>query len=200
MNNGPASNHKKIQALVIGGSAGAVGALLRVLPSLPEDYPLAVMIVVHLPPDCDSTLASLLNNRCRLSVKEAEDKEPIRAGTAYLAPPNYHLLVEPDFHLSLSQDEPVFYSRPAIDVLFESAADAYGDSLAGVILTGASKDGARGLHALCEAGGLAFVQTPETAEAATMPQAALDACPMARVLDLPQLAIALQTELFFSAS
>lgn len=185
---------RKIQALVIGGSAGAVGALLEILPSLPRDCPLAVMVVVHLPPDCDSILASLLNSRCHIPVKEAEDKEPVSPGMIYLAPPNYHLLVEPDFRLSLSQDEPVLYSRPAIDVLFESAADAYGDSLAGLILTGASSDGACGLRAVHEAGGLAFVQSPASSEATAMPQAALDACPKARMLDLPQLAVALQTE------
>lgn len=184
----------KIQALVIGGSAGVVGALLQILPGLPKNYPLAVMIVVHLPPDCDSTLASLLNNRCQISVKEAEDKEPIRPGIAYLAPPNYHLLVEPDFHLSLSQEEPVHFSRPSIDVLFESASDAYGDSLAGVILTGASSDGARGLRAVSEAGGLAFIQTLESAEAVTMPRAARTACPTARMMDLAQLTVTLQTE------
>jgi two-component system chemotaxis response regulator CheB len=194
-NEPPARPNRKFEALVIGGSAGAVSALLGILPALPKDYPLAVMIVVHLPPDCDSTLATLLNNRCEITVKEAEDKEPILPGTAYLAPPNYHLLVEPDFHLSLSLDEPVHYSRPSIDVLFESAADAYGDSLAGVILTGASSDGARGLRAVCAGGGLAFVQTPASAEAETMPQAALDACATARMLDLPQLAVALKTEL-----
>ncbi|TDU71308.1 two-component system chemotaxis response regulator CheB [Prosthecobacter fusiformis] len=185
----------KIKALVIGGSAGAVGALLAILPPLPRDYPLAVMVVVHLPPDPNSILATLLHGRCQIPVKEAEDKEPICAGTVYLAPPNYHLQVEPDFHLSLSQDEPVHFSRPSIDVLFETAADAYGDSLAGVVLTGASRDGARGLRAIGEAGGVVIVQTPASAEAATMPQAALDACPAARTLDLPELAAALQTDL-----
>lgn len=187
-------SHEK-RALVIGGSAGALGALLQFLPALPSDFPLPVMLVVHLPPEGESLLPSLLNNRCRLTVKEAEDKEPIRAGIIYVAPPNYHLLVEPDFHLSLSQDAPVLYSRPSIDVLFESAADAYGDGLAGLVLTGASSDGARGLHAVAAAGGRAYVQNPATAEVAAMPQAALAACPDAHVLSLPQAASVLQTEL-----
>lgn len=186
---------RKIEAVVIGGSAGAVGALLKILPSLPAGYPMPVIIVVHLPPDCGGTLATLLNGRCQMAVKEAEDKEPILPGRVYLAPPNYHLLVEPDFHLALSLDEPVFFSRPSIDVLFESAADAYGDAVAGVILTGASQDGAQGLRAISKAGGRCYVQDPKEAEAATMPQAALDACPAAQMLDLPQLADALQTEL-----
>lgn len=191
----PPASSPDIRALVIGGSAGALSALLRFLPALPGNYPLPVMIVVHLPPEGESLLASLLNNRCQLTVKEAEDKEPLAPGTAYIAPPNYHLLVEPDFQLSLSKDEPVLYSRPSIDVLFESAADAYGDALAAIVLTGASSDGARGLRAVGAAGGRAFVQDPATAEASTMPQSALDACPTARAVNLDELADVLQTEL-----
>lgn len=190
-----APSSPEIRALVIGGSAGALSALLRFLPALPGNFPLPVMIVVHLPPEGECLLATLLNNRCQLTVKEAEDKENLAPGTAYIAPPNYHLLVEPDFQLSLSKDEPVLYSRPSIDVLFESAADAYGDALAAIVLTGASSDGARGLRAVCAAGGRAYVQDPATAEAATMPQSALDACPAARAVNLDQLAAVLQTEL-----
>lgn len=189
----PASN--ELQAVVIGASAGAVEALLHILPSLPGDYPLALIIVVHLPPQSDSTLASLLDARCQITVKEAEDKEPVCPGTAYLAPPNYHLLVEPNLHLSLSSDEPLLYSRPSIDVLFESAADAFGNSLTGVILTGANSDGARGLRAVCESGGLALVQSPASAESAAMPRAALDACPAARALSLKQIVEVLNREL-----
>lgn len=185
----------EIRAVVIGASAGAVDTLLGILPELPENYPLPLLIVVHLPPDRGSTLATLLDSRCHITVKEAEDKEPIRPGTAYLAPPDYHLLVEPEMVLSLSNEEPVFYSRPSIDVLFESAADAYGDTLAGVILTGANPDGARGLRAVFAAGGLAFVQTPESATADAMPRAALAACPGARVLTPGQIATVLKTEL-----
>ena len=128
-------------------------------------------------------------------MKEAEDKEPIRGGVAYVAPPNYHLLVEPDLCLSLSSDEPVLYSRPSIDVLFESAADAYGNSVAAVVLTGANSDGARGLRAVADAGGLTLVQNPESAEARAMPEAALALCPTARTLNLVQLAATLQGEL-----
>ncbi len=189
------TSNSDLQALVIGASAGAVEALLCLLPSLPVDYPLVIMIVVHLPPHCDSVLASLLAARCQITVKEAEDKEPVRPGTAYIAPPNYHLLVDPDLRLSLSVDDPVLYSRPSIDVLFESAADAYGSALTGVILTGANSDGARGLRAISDAGGLALVQTPASAEAATMPQAALNACPTARALPLAQMAEVLKNEL-----
>jgi len=186
---------RALQAVVIGASAGAVEALLQLLPGLPRDYSLAVLIVVHLPPDSESSLPSLLASRCEIAVKEAEDTEAIRPGVAYFAPPNYHLLVEPDFTLSLSSEEPVHYSRPSIDVLFESAADAYGDSLAGIVLTGGNADGARGLRLISEACGLAVVQRPETAAYSEMPQAALDACPGARTLSLDELTTALREEL-----
>ncbi len=190
-----AVHQQRFQAAVIGGSAGAVGALLSLLPQLPEDYPLALMIVVHLPPEGESTLAALLNGRSSIRVKEAEDKELIRPGMAYLAPPNYHLLVDTDLHLTLSMDDPELYSRPSINVLFESAADAYGDSLAGVILTGASKDGASGLRSILNAGGIGYVQSPATAESPIMPQAAIKLCPEATVANLDQLALLLKTEL-----
>ena len=152
-------------------------------------------MVVHLPAEKKSGLADLFAAKCQLEVKEAEDKEPIRSGVVYFAPPGYHLLVEPDFRASLSSDEPVGYSRPAIDVLFESAADAYGDGLTAVILTGASSDGAKGLLAVCAAGGTALVQEPDTALASTMPQAALSACPCARALDLEGIISALKSPL-----
>lgn len=176
------------RAVVIGASVGAIGALNAILPALPEAYPWPVVVVVHIPPDRQSGLAELFASRCRLPVKEAEDKEEIRAGTVYFAAANYHLQVEPDLTFSLSNDEPVLYSRPAIDVLFESAADAYGTDLTGIILTGASSDGARGLHAVMAAGGITVVQTPETAEGDLMPRSALDACPGALVMPLEKIA------------
>jgi len=184
----PAPHSTNPQAVVIGGSAGAVGALMRLLPGLPGSFPLPVLIVLHLPPDDKGTLAALLHSQCQVTVKEAEDKEPASPGVVCVAPANYHLLVEPDFTLSLSQDEPVFFSRPSIDVLFDSAADAYGGALAAVILTGASPDGAEGLRAVHRAGGRTYVQDPATAEAPAMPLAALAACPEARVLPLDELA------------
>ena len=174
-----AGNH---DAVVMGASAGAVEALMAILPALPAGFPLPVMVVVHVPPDRRSALAALFAESCQLEVKEAEDKEVTRGGVIYFAPANYHLLVEPDLSLSLSNEEPVHYSRPAIDVLFETAADAYGDRLVGIVLTGASKDGAAGLRAVGEAGGLTLVQDPLTAEAAVMPAAALEAWPASRSL------------------
>ncbi|MDQ0249637.1 two-component system chemotaxis response regulator CheB [Sphingomonas kyeonggiensis] len=174
--------------VVIGASAGAIQALSVILPELPADFPVPIIIVVHVPTDRSNILAPLFETRCRMTVREAEDKEQALPGVIYFAPPDYHLLVESDATLSLSTDEPVLYSRPSIDVLFESAADSFGDAVSAVILTGASADGARGLKAICEAGGVAMIEEPETAQADTMPLAAAAACPEARILTLEAIA------------
>jgi two-component system, chemotaxis family, protein-glutamate methylesterase/glutaminase len=176
------------EAIVIGGSAGAFEALLGLLPQLAADYPLPILIVVHLPPNRKSLFAKLFRASCKIRVREAEDKEQIEPGVAYFAPPDYHLLVEADRRLSLSGEEPVLYSRPSIDVLFESAADAYSGGLIGVVLTGANSDGADGLKAVVEAGGVAIVQSPRSAYAAAMPEAAIASCPGALVLPLNEIA------------
>ena len=173
---------------MIGASAGALEVLSNLLPALPSDYRLPILIVVHLPPDNTSLFAELFRARCAIRVREAEDKEPIEPGVVYFAPPDYHLLVEEDKRLSLSDDEPVLFSRPSIDVLFESAADAYGGGLIGVVLTGANSDGANGLKAVVEAGGVAVVQSPGSAFAVAMPEAAIAACPAARVLPVNEIA------------
>ena len=178
----------KARAIVIGASAGAIEALAQILPALPVGYPLPVLVVVHVPPDRTNLLAPLFKARCRLVVKEVEDKEPILPGTIYFGASDYHLLVEPDRSLSLSADEPVNYSRPSIDVLFESAADAYGGGLVGIILTGANADGAEGLRAVVAAGGVALVEDPARAFAPTMPAAALARSPGARAMSLDALA------------
>jgi two-component system chemotaxis response regulator CheB len=133
------------QAVVIGASAGAIEALSTLLPALPSGYRLPVLIVVHVPPDRKSLLPDLFRDKCAIKVVEADDKEPVQNGVIYFAPPDYHLLVETGKTLSLSSDEPVLFSRPSVDVLFESAADAYGAALTAVILSGASQDGAKGL-------------------------------------------------------
>jgi two-component system chemotaxis response regulator CheB len=179
------------KAVVIGASAGAVEALLTILPELPKDYPLPIFIVVHVPPDRRNVLAPLLADRCQITVKEAEDKEIVAGGIVYIAPSDYHMLVEEAFSISLSSDELVNYSRPAIDVLFESAADAYGPGLVGVVLTGANQDGAAGLAAVAKAGGTAIVEDPAGAYAAQMPGFALAACPTAKVLPLKTIASSL---------
>lgn len=173
------------EAVVIGASAGALDALSAILPMLPEDFRMPVIVVVHVPPDRPSALAELFGVKCRLAVKEAEDKEPLVGGTVYFAPPDYHLLVEADRFLSLSSDEPVLFSRPSIDVLFETAADALGPSLIAIVLSGANNDGASGLQAVIEAGGTGLIQQPETAFSSAMPEAALRANPGAHVMSLP---------------
>jgi two-component system chemotaxis response regulator CheB len=181
-------NRPRMKAVVIGGSAGALQALFIILRDLPANYELPIFITVHVPPERRSVLAEVLQSKCQISVREAEDKEPISAGTAYLAPPDYHLLIEKDGTLALSSDEPIFHSRPAIDVLFESAADAYGSAVVGVLLSGASSDGAKGLKSVEDAGGVTIVEDPGTAYASTMPEAALGACREAKSFSLNQLA------------
>jgi two-component system, chemotaxis family, protein-glutamate methylesterase/glutaminase len=178
----------RAEAIVIGASAGALEALSAILPVLPSDFELPVIIVVHLPPDKKSVLAELFQAKCGIEVHEAEDKEPISDGTVYFAPPDYHLLVETNKSLSLSDDEPVFFSRPSIDVLFESAADAFGPGLIAIVLTGANQDGARGLKVVAEAGGVAVVQSPEEAYASAMPEAAIAECLGAQILPLKEIA------------
>jgi two-component system chemotaxis response regulator CheB len=163
--------------VVIGGSAGAIEALHAILSKLPIDFPSPVAIVIHIPAQGPSLLPEVLATPESPPMKFAEDKEPIVPGTIYFAPPDYHLLVESGRTFALSLDERVHFSRPAIDVLFESAAAAYGHRLAGVILSGASEDGAQGLRAVAEAGGMTFVQSLESAEMVVMPAAALLAAP-----------------------
>lgn len=159
--------------IVVGGSSGAIDALIQLLPALPPTLSAAVLIVLHLPRDRRSLLAEIFRQRCVLPVQEAQDKEVITPGTVYFAPPDYHVLVDDGPHIALSIDPPVHYSRPSIDVLFESAADQYGNRLAGILLSGANEDGARGLQAIQAAGGMTMVQDPASASMPTMPQAAI---------------------------
>ncbi|MGA9659499.1 MAG: chemotaxis protein CheB [Asticcacaulis sp.] len=180
------------QAVVIGVSAGGIKALSDILPALPADFPLPILVVLHLPADKDSLITSLFADKCALSVVEAEDKLPIEPGTIYFAPPDYHLLVEKGRYLSLSSEEPVLYSRPSIDVLFESAADVYGEGLIGIVLTGANQDGAKGLQAVTQAGGQAWVECPAHAYSAVMPEAAIALNPTATILSLDEMARRLQ--------
>jgi two-component system, chemotaxis family, protein-glutamate methylesterase/glutaminase len=176
------------EAVVIGASAGGLVALKVILPALSTSFPLAVAIVQHREERADGYFADCLTRICEIPVKEAEDKEPFRPGHIYLAPAGYHLLVEPDRSFSLSMDPRVNYARPSIDVLFESAAEAFGAALIGVVLTGANADGAAGLHAITERGGLAIVQNPENAVAGAMPRAALAATRAHHVAELEQIA------------
>lgn len=162
-----------VRAIVIGASAGGVAALFSVLGALPADFAIPVLCVLHLPDDRHSQLAEVLQRRLQRPVHEALDKARIEPGQIYVAGPGYHLSVERDFSFSLSQEAPVHFSRPAIDFLFESAADAYGTGLLGVLLTGANEDGARGLLHIRQSGGRTVVQDPRDAQVALMPEAAL---------------------------
>jgi two-component system chemotaxis response regulator CheB len=179
---------RDIEAIVVGGSAGALEALAAILPALPPGFSIPIAVVLHVPREKPSYLSEVLGATCALAVREAEDKEPIVGATIYLAPPNYHLLIEKQRCFSLSVDAPVHFSRPAIDVLFESAADAYGAALAGLLLTGANEDGARGLARIKKAGGTTLVQSPDTASVRTMPDAALRLARPDYVLPLPEIA------------
>ncbi len=161
------------RAIVMGASAGGVEALLKLLGALPVDFQLPILTVLHLPDERHSQLADVFQKRLHRRVKEAQDKESIQPGHLYFACPGYHLSVELDCSLSLSQEEHVHYSRPSIDILFESAADAYGPGLVGVLLTGANEDGARGLKRIKQLGGLTVVQDPDEAKVDVMPRAAL---------------------------
>jgi two-component system chemotaxis response regulator CheB len=164
---------RKFEAIVVGVSTGGVSALKFLLGSLPKGFSIPVMIVIHITPDADDGLALLLDAHCNIRVKEANEQEVMAPGTVYLAPANYHLLVEQGGNLSLSVDPPVSFARPSIDVLFESAAVAFGPALIGVILTGAGFDGSKGLAAIKDRGGVAIVQDPADAEMDSMPNSAL---------------------------
>ena len=183
----------RVDAVVIGTSAGGVEALSCLLPALPADYRGAVFVVLHLPRERPSLLVELFAPKCRLAVREAEDKEAVAPGTIYFAPPDYHLLVDCGPTTVLSADEPVNFSRPSIDALFESAADVYGARLLGVVLTGANHDGAAGLEAVRRAGGITCVQDPASAQVPQMAEAALQRGPIDYVLPLPAMASLLGT-------
>jgi two-component system, chemotaxis family, protein-glutamate methylesterase/glutaminase len=177
-----------IDLVLIGGSAGAIEVLSQVVLHLPKRLAPALAVVIHMAQDARPMLAQIFGTPERPPMKIAEDKEPIAMGTVYFAAPGYHLLIEAGRTFALSVDAPEHFSRPSIDVLFESAADAYGPRVAGVILSGANADGAAGLRAIADGGGVTIVQHPKTAGAPTMPTAALNACPQSYVVDTAALA------------
>ena len=178
------------EIIVVGTSWGGLSAVTQLIGGLPRGFGIPIVVVQHRHRESKHLLASILQDRTTLCVCEIEDKAPIAAANVYIAPADYHLLVEPGF-FSLSTDEPVGYSRPSIDVTFVSAADTYGARSVGVVLTGANADGSRGLKRIVDRGGLAFVQLPATAESPTMPAAALRSVPNARALSIPEIAHAL---------
>lgn len=175
------------EAVAVGVSAGGLAALGCILSELERDLPLAILIVQHMRPDSDGFFCRHLDSLCRMRVKEAEDKETIQPATVYIAPPDYHLLVEADRTLTLSADERINYSRPSIDVLFETAAEAYQKKLVGLVLTGANADGSQGLARIKQLGGLAVVQSPASAECDIMPRAAITSVAVDHIVPLEKI-------------
>ena len=173
--------------VVVGSSAGGLKALELVLGALPTDFPLPIVAVQHRSKESSDAYVDVIGKSTRLPVSDAEDNVPLAAPGVWLGPPDYHVLVEPG-RLALSLEEPVGFSRPSIDVLFESAADAYGPNVIAVLLTGANADGARGLARIKQAGGYAIVQDPHTAESPEMPAAGIARAPVDRVLSLAEIA------------
>ena len=175
------------ELVVVGASWGGLHAVGRLLEALPDELDVPIAVAQHRGSDARTTsLAGLLESASTRTVRDVTDKEPIERGVVYLAPPDYHLLVERG-HFALSTEPRVNYARPSVDVLFESAADAYGPALIGIVLTGANEDGAAGLARIKEAGGVAIVQDPETAERGRMPQAAIEATHVDVVLPLDEI-------------
>jgi len=172
--------------IVIGTSLGGLHALRLVLEGLTPGFPRAVAIVQHRVKSAESGLCGLLQRNCAIPILEPEDKEPLMSGRVYLAPADYHLLVEPE-SLALSTDAPVNYARPSIDVLFESAAATHGAGVLGVVLTGSNEDGAQGAKAILDAGGQVLIQDPKSAESAIMPEAALSLTGAERSYSLVQI-------------
>jgi two-component system, chemotaxis family, protein-glutamate methylesterase/glutaminase len=176
--------------VVVGTSWGGLNALRELVALLPADFRIPIVLVQHRHKNSDHLLSTFLQERTRLAVTEVEDKMPIEEKTLFVAPADYHLLVDRGF-FTLSTEAPVRYSRPSIDVTFYSAADAYGAATVGVVLTGANSDGSRGLRRIFDRGGLAIVQDPASAESATMPSAAVRCVPAARVQRIPDIAATL---------
>ena len=172
--------------VVVGTSWGGLAALRTLLGGLPDTFKMAIAIVQHRHKESDHLLRTLLQEHSPLQVFEIEDKMPLQQGHIYVAPPDYHTLVEPG-HFSLSTEAPVRFSRPSIDVTFLSAADSYGHRTVGIVLTGANADGSEGLRRISDRGGMAIIQDPATAERALMPTAAVKAVPRARVMSLVEM-------------
>jgi two-component system chemotaxis response regulator CheB len=175
------------KSIVIGTSAGGLYALSFILESLPSGYPIPIIIVQHRSKDQRDLLEEILQSKSRVRIKQADEKEKIRSGIVYFAPPDYHLLIERDEIFSLSSDERVRYSRPSIDVLFETAAIVYKETLIGIVLTGANNDGAAGLVAIKRSGGLTIVQDPADAQYPYMPASAIEAKGVMRIMTLAQI-------------
>jgi two-component system chemotaxis response regulator CheB len=173
---------KKPKVLVIGGSAGSLEIILKALPRLNSNIPLAIVIVLHRKNSFDTTLTDLLSSRTKIPVNEVEEKQRVKTCNIYIAPPDYHLLFEKDNTFGLDFSEKINYSRPSIDVAFESAADVYNNGLACLLLSGANADGVSGLKIAKYKGAIIAVQDPSEAEVSYMPQQALSSLEVDYVL------------------
>lgn len=171
--------------ITIGGSAGSLQALMQILEALPEPPPVPVIIVVHRLRNAKSDMKRLLLPGYKIS--EPEDKEPLKQHCIYLAPQNYHLIIEADKSFMLDYSEPVHYSRPSIDVTFNSIAEVYGGRVLGILLSGSNRDGAEGLGNIVAAGGTGIVQDPRTTEFSIMPEAAINRCSGVKIMNIPQI-------------
>jgi two-component system, chemotaxis family, protein-glutamate methylesterase/glutaminase len=172
------------EAIVVGVSSGGMNAMKIMFSLFPKNFNLPVIIVQHLSSRSDSQWIKVLNDKSNLHIKEADEKEKIEKGIVYIAPPNYHLLIEKNRTFSLTIDEKVNYARPSIDILFESATEVFKNKLIGIVLTGANNDGTNGIRKIKESGGLVIIQDPETAESPYMPASALRAVKPDYVLNL----------------
>jgi two-component system, chemotaxis family, protein-glutamate methylesterase/glutaminase len=169
-----AQNEMKYKAVVVGGSAGSLDIILNIVSYADQSAGILYIIILHRKNDTDSVLTGLFSSRTKLKVKEVEDKDYILPGYIYIAPPDYHLLLEDENTFSLDASEKIFFSRPSIDVTFESVADVFGTAVIGILLSGANADGAHGLNRIHQAGGFTIVQDPESAEVDYMPRQAID--------------------------
>lgn len=175
------------KVIVIGCSQGGFAALTQLLEPLPEDYPNPILVVQHRQRYDKSALEELLQRRVKLKVKQADEKEEINESVVYVAPPDYHLLVEKNCTFSLSSDHLVNYSRPSIDVLFETAAEAANGKVIGIILTGANSDGAAGIKLIRDRGGITIAQDPSSAECGVMPGMAIKTGKVQKILKLAEI-------------
>ena len=182
------SDVTKYQAIVIGGSAGSLSVLFEIFPALPRDLNATIILVLHRKNSSDSSLSTLLATKTRLPTKEVEDKDEILPGNIYLAPADYHLLLEKNYTFSLDYSEKINFSRPSLDVTFESAADIFGSSLVAILLSGANEDGTSGMKAVKKAGGLTIVQKPESAQMSFMPQHAINNVDIDKIMDINEIA------------
>lgn len=182
-------NYSTLEAVAIGTSAGGIEALSYLLPSLPRNCNKAIFVVQHITPDSDSSFMRIISRRSGVKIREACNTDEIMAGTVYFAPPNYHLLIERDYTLSLNTDEKINYSRPSIDILFETAAEAFTSRLTGILLTGVNRDGSAGLKRIADLGGTTIVQSPEDADFKEMPESALRLFKPTYILSLREIAL-----------